>query len=521
MPLNPMMFVSDAPTPGPIRGIGSGLIAGADAVHGRKMDQERNALAARNTAVQEGYLQRNLSSDKREADSVRNAQVEALVAEFRDASRRGDSNAMRAARDKLERNGISVLEASETTVSSPDLYDLSPDLESKPLETPDPHVYDSSIEGMLIENTPQEQSDSRAMSAMLEPAPPTPEMDVTGLGELRSVMPSQEQSAPEGPPPETRATGYRLVDKATGKELGDVGLEGDVNIGAGNVGKVFQSFIQNARSPEHRKAAETAQTAAQAMVPILGEAKAIEYGQKIYETEAGRIDKVTAGRGIGGVGGAGNAGGFGMGKADLGARAQLSTIEHRVIQQVAGHEKLPNISNSEQLLTEALEQLNRGEGMGDQQAIAGLLKRMSGATLNVREIQGMDQADGKFNQAMNTMSAWFGDASKTEETRKSLRDTITVALKNIQDHKLGMANDAARRAQGDAYIRVLPDHEKLDSVRAVYAYFAGNHGPWGEPSGTLKPGQEVAPPKKAGGKPAAKPAGNQSRIDRLKKLAGD
>jgi hypothetical protein len=257
------------------------------------------------------------------------------------------------------------------------------------------------------------------------------------------------------------------------------------------------------------------------MVPILGEAKAIEYGQKIYETEAGRIDKVTAGRGIGGVGGAGNAGGFGMGKADLGARAQLSTIEHRVIQQVAGHEKLPNISNSEQLLTEALEQLNRGEGMGDQQAIAGLLKRMSGATLNVREIQGMDQADGKFNQAMNTMSAWFGDASKTEETRKSLRDTITVALKNIQDHKLGMANDAARRAQGDAYIRVLPDHEKLDSVRAVYAYFAGNHGPWGEPSGTLKPGQEVAPPKKAGGKPAAKPAGNQSRIDRLKKLAGD
>lgn len=471
-----MMFVTPAPDMGPIRGLGSGLLAGRDALHGRQMDVERNALANRNAATQEGYLQRLLQSDKREADALAHKEREGLIAEYREAKRRGDRATIRAVAEKLERSGIDV-----TDIAGPPNEVAPPNLELSGVDT--------SLEGALIEDTPGalDEVDSLAGGSVMPPSTALP-------------------------------TGQRLVDKSTGQSLGEVG-EADTDLAAGNVGQVFLPLIQNARSPQHAQAGVAAAKAAQQLAPIFGEAKAIEFGKEIYEKETLGIDKVTAGRGIGGV--AGTPGTIsGLNKTDFGqidqgdtfAAGRADAAQSKVLGGAKGYSALRDFST-------ALEMLDSSEGLSQRQAGALLLRAMSGLTVNKGELDRLMGGAGKVEQIEN-WARGLADGTLSEQYKAELRTTIRTLSEGIAT-QIQDAGEAARNG-------ILAAGQYPDPVeragRAAYAYRSVT-GSWGPYEQDAKAWDKQRPnirakPQGTGKRPDAKPGGNQSRVERLRKLAG-
>lgn len=308
--------------------------------------------------------------------------------------------------------------------------------------------------------------------------------------------PASASPPPAGPPP-APAPGKFTVSRV-GKDIMSLSR----GIGpAPSIEADFAPLVQNARTPEEKRAATIALETAKAVSAKEGLEKGRLAGKQAYDFELnnGRKTRIGTGRGVG----EGGYGGTGLDKATLGVRGDTDAAYRHIFDKTVTAGQLSRLNQGSQALSQLNSVAGAGTATGDIMAIKSAIKltddRISDSDFRVMA------GSGGFWSEMSTKLKKFAidaDAGRVDARyMQDLRRTANAAAAALKNRRQELADEVANQMlSAPEFRRGDPEHEQEE--REYYSAAARNEmlgrapGRAGKPK--AKPGGSTGVAKKFG-----------------------
>lgn len=278
---------------------------------------------------------------------------------------------------------------------------------------------------------------------------PSPVNDQINAAKQMS-LPGAPPQAPPRPAPapvqlqESQGPDPYVLRKGT-KELLRLGAPG---VDQGAAGGYFDSLLNEARSPEEKRAARIAKRTAQLVTEREGIDKGREAGTKAYQFELNRLRK----NGTGGVGsgGAGNYGGTGMSKAEYTVSEKDDATARHIVDKTMSEQHVQKLADSETAFQQMLGNLSAGSNLGNLGALKSFIKttddRISDA--DFRLAAGTGGAWNTLHQKLQYYLSLPDTTQMTPEFLAEIKATANAGLGAINSRKRDMAKRLSTRLAG-------------------------------------------------------------------------
>lgn len=253
--------------------------------------------------------------------------------------------------------------------------------------------------------------------------------------------PAQAAPAPAQPPAPPAMAPQRFTVSRGGKDI----MSLNRGIGPGpSIEADFAPLLQNARTPEEKRAAQIAMQTATAVAQKEGLEKGRLAGKQAYDFELnnGRKTRIGTGKGVGEAG----FGGTGLSKNEYEVGEDQGAHFQAVVNDVKTRYQLPKMNAALRSVGGMKAQLSTANGVADRNAVRQWI-RTTDDRISDSDFKSTMQGGGAWNQLKSLLGQYTDEGRLSPGYLKQLRDAASKMEAEINEQRSRAAEEAANIAR--------------------------------------------------------------------------